>query len=123
MQHYLTDRLHGLLLEILGAVVEAGSPGDNTHDRLTERTGISPDIVAKCLDILHNDGHGWLNYEDHPRLPVRAYFTNEHFENGVGTLEQLYVGWKTRREKEERLTFDQDDEDPDDEWVEGVYKE
>ena len=114
-----TQRRHLVVILTLIEELDKPMPSNNTEERLVARSGLSEKDVAWCIDVLWNDGEGWLDYGEHPKTGERGYFTNSRFEDG--DLASLYRSWKTRQA--DILTFDRDDEDPDDEWQEGTYED
>jgi len=102
------------LLAILTLIAERDMPSNNTEARLVERSGLSEKTVAWCLDVLHNFGEGWIDYDINRRTDEQGYYVNDRFDAG-GKLGTLYKAWEDA--KEEVLKFDADDEDPDDEWA------
>lgn len=119
----LTDQQHSDLMTVIGLITEAETyPTDNTHDRLIERSGLPEESVAWAIEVLWNEGRGWLDFHEHPRLPLRAYYPNKAFHTGIGDLDDLHNAWKRRKKEEERLAFDADPDDPDDEWKPGTYQ-
>lgn len=120
----LTDDQHSNLMTVLGLIAEAEMyPTENTHDRLTERSRLPEESVAWAIEVLWNEGRGWLDFHEHPRLPVRAYYPNKAFHKSVGDLDDLHGAWLRRKQDEEKLMFDGDPDDPDDEWHPGVYED
>lgn len=119
---YLTPERRDNLSAVLDAVSKSPRV-ENTPESIQDRTGLAEETVLWALDVLHNYGYGWVDYTDHPKLPIRVYFTNKHHQKGVGSLDDLYAGWLQRRQADEILIFDYDDDDPDDEWSEGTYEE
>jgi hypothetical protein len=102
------------LLDVLTLISERDMPSNNTPERLVERSGMPAETVEWCLDVLHGHGEGWIDYDTNPRTGEQGYFVNDRFDAGT-KLSALYKSWQTRQE--EALAFDEDDEDPDDEWA------
>jgi len=120
----LTDGQHTILMTVLQLIVECEEhQSENTHDRLAERSNLPEEDVAWAIEVLENEGRGWLDHIEHPKLPIRAYKPNKHFHNGVGDLDDLFAAWKRRQADDEKLTFDGDPDDPDDEWAPGFYED
>lgn len=109
------------LLTVLTAIAEMDRPTENTGARLMERTGLDEETVAACLDVLYNEGAGWLDYGEHPRTLERGYFCNAKFDKGKETLDQLIArhlrGPKKAPGKAGTISLVTDDEDDEDEWA------
>jgi hypothetical protein len=108
----MTPSQRTILLDLLTLLAERDMPSNNTEERLVER-GADEETVPWCLDVLFNDGKGWLTACDHPKTGERGYMLNARFEDG--SLETLFASWEASQA--DGLTFDHDDEDPDDEWA------
>lgn len=104
------------LLDILALIAERDMPSNNTEATLVRRSGLPADTVSWAVSVLHNDGDGWLDFDEHPKTKERGYVIGNQFDNG-GDLDVLYASWHAKDLRVGDLSFDEDDEDPDDEWV------
>jgi hypothetical protein len=119
----LTQPQYDNLLDIITLVAEHDRPSENTEARLVERSGKNPETVAWCLDVLFNEGGGWLDDDPHPQTGERGYTVNKRFNSG--TLDDLYQSWSSVPERVGKmsLTHDVDEPDPDDVWNDGIYED
>lgn len=121
----LTEQQYDHLLAILTLILEAKSnPAENTTVRLRERSELPEETVAWCMDVLWLHGKGWVDFHEHPRTLEQAFYANKRFQSTKEDLDDLHARWQRTQPKVHNLpAFDKDDEDPDDEWVEGVYED
>ena len=102
------------LVDLVTLIAELDMPVNNTEAALVRRSGMSEETVAWGLDVLFNDGKGWLDAHDHPKTDERGYLLNARFDDD-GDIEDLVARWSAAQA--DALVFDADDEDPDDEWA------
>ena len=121
----LAEQQYDHLLAILTLITASkANPAENTARRLRERSKLPEETVAWCLDVLWLTGMGWLDFHEHPRTLEQAFYTNTRYESSREDLDDLYARWlRSKPDVTNMPAFDQDDEDPDDEWVEGVYED
>ena len=100
-------------------------PSENTEDRLVERSKLPPKLVALAIQILYNEGEGWLEFDSPRRFDIRGYYVKKgKGQKTVDHLPALFKAWQaTEHAPVGGMRFDQDPDDPDDVWVEGPYED
>jgi len=112
----LTTTQKANLLDIIALISERDMPSNNTEEMLVLRSGLDQETVAWCVSVLSNDGDGWLNFAKHPKTNERGYLIGSGFDKG-GDLATLYASWHAKDLRVGDLSFDADEDDPDDEWA------